>query len=82
MSGSRSRRLVEDHERDAFVRQALAALVFKYRVMLILRHYLDFSYDEIASITALPVTTVRSRLHTARVLLKEELLTTAGDVEW
>lgn len=74
--------LVEEHERDAFVKQALAALVLKYRVMLILRHYLDFSYDEIANITGLPVTTVRSRLHTARVLLKEELLPTVGGVGW
>jgi RNA polymerase sigma-70 factor, ECF subfamily len=64
---------METREREAFVKRALAALEFKYRVLLVLRHYLDLSYSEIAMFTGLPVSTVRSRLHTARVLLKEEL---------
>jgi RNA polymerase sigma-70 factor (ECF subfamily) len=70
---------VETRERDDQIHQAVADLEFKYRVLLVLRHYLDFSYAEIAMITDLPVTTVRSRLHTARVLLKKELLPTVSD---
>lgn len=65
---------VEALEQEVLVKQALSALVYKYRVLLVLRHYLELSYSEIAAITELPVTTVRSRLHTARVLMKEELL--------
>jgi RNA polymerase sigma-70 factor (ECF subfamily) len=44
-----------------------------YRVVLVLRHYLDFSYAEIAQVVDLPVSTVRSRIHTARSLLREQL---------
>jgi RNA polymerase sigma-70 factor (ECF subfamily) len=55
------------------LKRALGALEFKYRVVLVLRHYLDFSYAEIARIIDLPVSTVRSRIYTARVLLREEL---------
>jgi len=64
---------VEARERDDLIHQAMATLVFKYRILLRLRHFLDFSYSEIASVTDLPVSTVRSRLHTARVLMKKEL---------
>ncbi|MCP4291594.1 MAG: sigma-70 family RNA polymerase sigma factor [bacterium] len=64
---------VETRERDYLIHQAMATLVFKYRILLILRHFLDYSYSEIASVTDLPVSTVRSRLHTARVMMKKEL---------
>ena len=67
--------MVEAREMKAYVTKALALLNYKYRIQLVLRHYLDLSYAEIANITQLPVTTVRSRLHTARLLLKEELTT-------
>jgi RNA polymerase sigma-70 factor (ECF subfamily) len=69
---------VEDRERSAALNRALALLDHKYRVQLVLRHFLDLSYAEIADITNLPLTTVRSRLHTARVLLREELRPGAG----
>ena len=69
----------EARELAALIHQAVGSLKFKYRVLLVLRHYLDCSYAEIAKITDLPVTTVRSRLHTARVLLKNELLSQIGD---
>ena len=62
-----------DKERDDNINQAIARLEFKYRVVLVLRHYLDFSYSEIAAVTGLPLSTVRSRIHTARLLLRDEL---------
>jgi RNA polymerase sigma-70 factor (ECF subfamily) len=65
--------LLMDKERLSSLKRALGALEFKYRVLLVLRHYLDFSYAEIARIVDLPVTTVRSRIHTARALLREDL---------
>nr|MEE4269615.1 sigma-70 family RNA polymerase sigma factor [Candidatus Krumholzibacteria bacterium] len=64
---------LEAQESAALVRLGLAALAYKYRVLLILRHFLEFSYAEMAMVTGLPVSTVRSRLHTARVLLRHEL---------
>ena len=65
---------VEAREQADHVTRAMALLADKYRVQLVLRHYLDLSYEEIASVTQLPVSTVRSRLHTARMLLKQELI--------
>ncbi|MEN8006599.1 MAG: sigma-70 family RNA polymerase sigma factor [Candidatus Krumholzibacteriota bacterium] len=62
-----------DKERDDNINRAIAHLDFKYRVVLVLRHYLDLSYAEIAGIIDLPVSTVRSRIHTARHLLRDEL---------
>jgi RNA polymerase sigma-70 factor (ECF subfamily) len=62
-----------DKEQQEELARALGNLAFKYRVVLVLRHYLDFSYAEIGKILDLPVTTVRSRIHTARALLREEL---------
>ena len=41
--------------------------------MLVLREIDDFSYENIAQILALPVGTVRSRLHRARMRMKEEI---------
>jgi RNA polymerase sigma-70 factor (ECF subfamily) len=65
--------LLMDKERLSSLKRALGELEFKYRVVLVLRHYLDFSYAEIARIIDLPVSTVRSRIYTARVLLRDEL---------
>lgn len=64
---------MEASEREHLVHQAMATLNIKYRFILVLRHFFDFSYSEIAQITNLPVSTVRSRLHTARVMMKEKL---------
>jgi RNA polymerase sigma-70 factor (ECF subfamily) len=61
-------------ELNHLVNAGLATLAYKYRVLLVLRHYLNFSYAEIARITDLPVSSVRSRLYTARGLLRDQLL--------
>jgi RNA polymerase sigma-70 factor (ECF subfamily) len=65
-------RLMDKEQHDE-LSKALGELEFKYRVVLVLRHYLDFSYAEIGKILDLPLSTVRSRLHTARVLMREGL---------
>ena len=44
-----------------------------YRAVIILRHFVHFSYDEIAQILDLAEKTVKSRLFTARQLLREAL---------
>jgi RNA polymerase sigma-70 factor (ECF subfamily) len=70
-----------DKERDDHINEAIANLEHKYRVVLVLRHYLDFSYAEIAVIIGLPVSTVRSRIHTARLMLREELIQESAQPE-
>ena len=55
------------------VQDALMSLSADYRAVLILRHFEDCSYDEIASIVGVPEKTVKSRLFSARRQLKERL---------
>jgi len=60
-------------EETGQVHRALASLVYEYRILLVLRHYLDQSYAEMAVTVNLPESTVRSRLHRARSLLRDQL---------
>lgn len=55
------------------VTKALNELPVDFRTTIILCDVEDFSYEEIAAITDIPVGTVRSRLHRARNMLKEKL---------
>jgi RNA polymerase sigma-70 factor (ECF subfamily) len=61
------------------VRRAIAALDEDHRRVVVLREIDGCTYDQIADILDVPVGTVRSRLHRARVELKE-LLKTEGNV--
>lgn len=56
------------------VTAAVNALGEPYRNVIILADIEDFKYDEIAKILDIPVGTVRSRLHRARKLLKDQLV--------
>ncbi|MFM8362445.1 MAG: sigma-70 family RNA polymerase sigma factor, partial [Haliscomenobacter sp.] len=55
------------------VTAAVNSLGETYRNVIILADIEEFSYDEIAKILDVPVGTVRSRLHRARKLLKDQL---------
>jgi RNA polymerase sigma-70 factor (ECF subfamily) len=59
---------------SAHVQDALMSLPTDYRAVLVLRHFEDCSYDEIAQIVGVPEKTVKSRLFTARRLMKERLV--------
>ena len=58
---------------DARHRLALARLKHEQRQILVLRDYMDLSYAEIAQVLDIAQGTVMSRLHRARLALKEEL---------
>ncbi|MBO9638287.1 sigma-70 family RNA polymerase sigma factor [Siphonobacter aquaeclarae] len=55
------------------VTNALNALPVDFRTVLILCDVEGFTYEEMAKILDIPIGTVRSRLHRARMLLKEKL---------
>jgi len=55
------------------VRRALLAIPDEFRTVLVLHDIQDLGYDEIARILEVPVGTVKSRLHRARVALGRAL---------
>jgi RNA polymerase sigma-70 factor (ECF subfamily) len=57
---------VEVRERHQAVQAALLALSVEYREVVVLRHFTDLSYEEIATTLGIPMKTVKSRLYTAR----------------
>jgi len=64
---------LEQQERAGQVQAALARLSQEHRSILVLREIDGRSYEELAEILELPVGTIRSRLHRARLQLKDEL---------
>ncbi len=64
---------LEQEERCRQVREALKVLSDEHREVLVLREIDGCCYETIAEILDLPVGTVRSRLHRARLQLRDEL---------
>jgi RNA polymerase sigma-70 factor (ECF subfamily) len=60
-----------DSARD--VHEAVMHLKREYREVVVLRHFLDYSYRDAAEILHVPEKTVKSRLFTARQLLRDTL---------
>jgi RNA polymerase sigma-70 factor, ECF subfamily len=71
--------LLEDRERERFIRGAIDALPPHYRVVVILRDLEGLSYQEIADLLSIPVGTVKSRINFGKRLLKEKLRTLLED---
>jgi len=67
-----------DREREAIVMEALAGLEEEHRAVVILRDLESFGYEEIAEILGVPTGTVKSRLHRARLALREKLAPILG----
>lgn len=61
------------HDRQELVREQLSTLPSKYRIVLILRHLQDMTYEEMAEILTMPIGTIKTQLFRARNLLKERL---------
>lgn len=72
-------RAAQDAEVKARVQAALAQLPRPYREVVILRHFADLSYHEMAETLAIPEKTVKSRLYSARQRLGELLLGWDGE---
>jgi RNA polymerase sigma-70 factor (ECF subfamily) len=71
-------RVYEGAETERLVQKAIAALDEDHRLVVVLRDIEELSLLEICDITGLPEGTVKSRLHRARLALKEKL---AKDIE-
>jgi RNA polymerase sigma-70 factor (ECF subfamily) len=63
----------EIEDRDREISSALAAISNEQRQIVILRDHLDLSYSEIADVLDVAPGTVMSRLHRARLALREVL---------
>ncbi|MGB4613404.1 MAG: RNA polymerase sigma factor [Erysipelotrichaceae bacterium] len=65
--------IIKDDQRNE-VLQCIATLPYGLRAVIILKYYHDMKDREIALILDCPVGTVKSRLNTARRMLKEQLV--------
>lgn len=66
-------RKAEDAEKARMIQAAISSLDPEFRESLVLRDVEGFSYEEIAEIIGKPVGTVRSRIHRARLTLRDSL---------
>ena len=66
-------KLLSRKETNGVIQAALMCLEFDYRVVIVLRHFNDCSYQEMGEILEIPEKTIKSRLFTARALLREIL---------
>jgi RNA polymerase sigma-70 factor (ECF subfamily) len=63
--------ILEGREMERLMQMAIAALDEEHRLLVLLRDVEELSYQEIAEIAALNEGTVKSRLHRARMQIKE-----------
>lgn len=66
-------RHLRNRERGEAIQQAIDALPWEYRELIVLRHYGELSYEEIAGVKGMPLGTVKNKLFRGRQLLKEKL---------
>ena len=64
--------LAEGQRRDA-VLDAVQKLKPEYRAVIVLRYFVDRSYEDMGQILGIEASKVKSRLYEARQLLKEQL---------
>lgn len=60
-------------DRQRLVRQALSELSEEFRTALVLKEMDGMSYEEIATVVDVPLGTVRSRIHRARMEMRAKL---------
>jgi RNA polymerase sigma-70 factor, ECF subfamily len=66
-------KMLEATETKGLLQVAIADLDEEHRLLVILRDVEEMSYQEIGEITGLPEGTIKSRLHRARMAIKEHL---------
>jgi RNA polymerase sigma-70 factor (ECF subfamily) len=61
---------LRNQERGSAIQRSIDALPWEYRELIVLRHFAELSYDEIAQLKAMPLGTVKNKLFRARQMLK------------
>ncbi len=62
-----------NRERRDAIQEAIDALPWEYRELIVMRHYGELSYEEIARAKDMPLGTVKNKLFRGRKMLKEVL---------
>jgi RNA polymerase sigma-70 factor (ECF subfamily) len=65
--------LAQEEQEERNVQALIDTLPPHYRIVVVMRHQQDLSYEEIASALHLPLGTVKARIHRARALLAERV---------
>jgi RNA polymerase sigma-70 factor (ECF subfamily) len=65
---------VDANSMSRIIQAGLMELQENYRVVVVLRHFSDMSYKDIGEILRIPEKTVKSRLYSARQLMKTQLM--------
>jgi len=65
--------MLEQKEKQRLILTALEQLTVEQRTVIVLRELQGFAYDEIADILDIPLGTVKSRINTARLHLRDIL---------
>jgi RNA polymerase sigma-70 factor (ECF subfamily) len=64
---------LRNRERGDAIQEAIEGLPWEYRELILMRHYGELPYDEIARIKQMPLGTVKNKLFRGRQMLKEKL---------
>jgi len=72
-TGLKPDEITSNPEEESATEQLIDGLPEHYRIVVLLRHQQDLSYEEIAEALNLPLGTVKARIHRARALLKDRI---------
>jgi RNA polymerase sigma-70 factor (ECF subfamily) len=72
-TGPRPEEVTAHAEEETRTRALIDSLPAHYRIVVLLRHQQDLSYEEIAETLHLPLGTVKARIHRARALLRDRI---------
>lgn len=64
---------LRNRERGGAIQEAIDALPWEYRELILLRHFGELPYEEIAQLKGMPLGTVKNKLFRGRQMLKEKL---------
>ncbi len=64
---------LRNQERSDAIQQAIDSLPWDYRELIVMRHFAELPYEEIARLKEMPLGTVKNKLFRGRQALKEKL---------
>jgi RNA polymerase sigma-70 factor, ECF subfamily len=70
---------LRNEQRGDAIQRAIDGLPGDYRELIVMRHYAELSYEEIAQLKRMPLGTVKNKLFRGRQMLKEKLAAHLGD---